>query len=145
MTFDAAGTYLLMVTGRSGDERASARVTVFVSDDGGPTPPGSSTVSVKPDVKAEGQNLVFKVVLSKPAADDVVVSFSSQDVTAVAGVDFVGRKGEITIPKGKSMAYIGVPTHTDRVTEGSETMRLTLTSVKGASIDVKSGSGTITD
>ena len=51
---------------------------------------------------------------------------------------------EVVIPKGDQRVYLGVRTIKDSRSEGSEVLRLKITSANGATIDDGTAKGTIT-
>ena len=52
--------------------------------------------------------LTFSVALSKAAPNDVTISYSFTDGTAISGVNYTNTSGTVTIPKGQQSATIDV-------------------------------------
>ena len=111
---------------------------------------GTPLVSVD-DAKAdEGEEVKFKVTLSKASTSDVTVEY---EVVIAAGNsaspgDVALGKGTLTIPAGQTSGTVSVATTQDAVREGTETFTLRLLSVSSnAAIDAKDGTatGTIPD
>jgi len=105
------------------------------------------TASVADVSLAEGNagvsNLTFTVQLSAPAAQQVSFVYSTQNVTAIAGVDYVARSGTLTIPAGASSGTIAVSVVGDTVFESNERFRLILSSATNATILDGDAFGTI--
>ena len=71
------------------------------------------------------------VRLQSPAAAAVDVSWTVQAGTATAGEDFVAGTGQVTFAPGQTERYVPVQVLDDRVTEGRETVLITLTGASG--------------
>jgi hypothetical protein len=74
----------------------------------------------------EGNPAVFTVSLSEPAPITFTVHYSTTNITAVAGQDYVHTEGVLTFTLGQSSKTISVPTLTDTYSEDTETFRLRL-------------------
>ena len=59
------------------------------------------------------------------------VSWTVQGGTATAGEDFVAGTGQVTFAAGQAERYVPVAVLDDRVTEGRETVLITLTGATG--------------
>ena len=81
------------------------------------------------------------VRLQSPASGAVDVSWTVQGGTATAGEDFVAGTGQVTFAAGQVERYVPVQVLDDRVTEGRETV---LVSITGASGNVVVGSPSTT-
>ena len=79
----------------------------------------------------EGDPLVFKVSVPEPAPQSVEVNY---DVSGAAAGDAAGA-GSVTIDAGQSSTEISIPTVNDDLDSDNQTVRVTLTSATGASID----------
>ncbi|MCG7201386.1 hypothetical protein MD273_16740 [Marinobacter pelagius] len=88
-------------SGNSGD------ITEGTTNDGGEDGPA---VSIDNVTVAQGQPAVFTVSLVTPAVTDLLVDFETRSDTAIAGIDFTGTTGTLTIPAGESSGTITVPT-----------------------------------
>ena len=81
----------------------------------------------------EGSTATFNFELDMPAPVDVVFSYSTEDIDAQAGSDYVAKSGQITIPAGETTATIDVETIDDTVyNEPTETFALNLSGLSGA-------------
>ena len=90
------------------------------------------TVNGSPDPVAEraGAQVAFTIDLSAPTNQDVLLTYSTMDGTAVAGSDFVGvRNGQVTIPAGSTSATVLIDLLADDLPESVESFRLHLDSV----------------
>ncbi|HEY6169414.1 MAG TPA: Calx-beta domain-containing protein [Verrucomicrobiae bacterium] len=65
-------------------------------------------------------NLVVSLKLSKAPTNSTVISYSTFDNTASAGVDYVATSGSVTIPVGVTNASFVVPVLGDVLVEGTE-------------------------
>ncbi len=95
----------------------------------------------------------FTVTLSEPAAQDVVISFTTADGTAISGGTGVGEQdygstsGTVTILAGQTSATIEVTVSGDNVYEITEQYNVNLTGIVSgpATIEDDQGIGTILD
>jgi Calx-beta domain/RTX calcium-binding nonapeptide repeat (4 copies) len=91
-------------------------------------------VNGSPDPLPEraGAHVAFTIDLSAPANEDVLLTYSTMDGTAVAGSDFVGvTNGQVTIPAGSTSATVLIELLADDVPEAVETFKLHLQSAVG--------------
>ena len=100
------------------------------------TPPADlPTISIAdaPSV-VEGAQAHFSVTLSKAAATDVVVQYTTVDDTAIAGSDYTARTGSFTIRAGQTTFDFVVQSTDDTVggERNPETFSASLTGVTGA-------------
>jgi hypothetical protein len=89
------------------------------------------TVTGSPDPVAEraGAQVGFTIDLSAPTNQDVLLSYSTMNGTAMAGSDFVGvRNGQVTIPAGSTRATVLIDLLADDLPESIESFRLHLDS-----------------
>ena len=101
-----------------------------------------ATVEEKEDAK----KLVFKVGLSGPVKQKVLLIYSTEDGTALAGSDYEAKRGSIVLQPGTTNATISVTLLDDELAEGDETFELLVTSdLDLAAVKVKRGSATILD
>ena len=87
------------------------------------------TVTGSPDPVAEraGAQVAFTIDLSAPTNQDVLLSYSTMNGTAMAGSDFVGvRNGQVTIPAGSTSATVLIDLLADDLPESIESFRLHL-------------------
>ncbi|MFN8487342.1 MAG: Calx-beta domain-containing protein [Caldilineaceae bacterium] len=71
------------------------------------------------------------VTLSAPVAQVVTVQYATKDGTAIAGKDYTASSGALTFNAGETVKAFKVPILNDTVTEGNETLQLTLSNAKG--------------
>lgn len=138
-----------------GDVRADAKTTNarvrLVRT--GPQPPVQPLPALRigrPAPLAEGDNgsadLVFPVVLDRPALTDVTVHYQTRDDSARAGEDYVAISGALTIPAGARTAQIVVPVVGDTNGEAPETFYVALHTVSNnARLVVAGNVGEIVD
>ena len=88
------------------------------------------------DVRAsEGAGaLEFTVSLADGATEAVTVDYATADGDALAGNDYTGTRGTLTIPTGASSGVISVPIIDDDVAEDDETFTLTLSNPSNAAL-----------
>ncbi len=116
--------------------------TITITDD------DAATLSVGPATVNEGEAAHFTVTLSREAAADVQLNWTTEDGTATAGSDYRAASGPLTISAGQTSATISVTTLEDFVTEETEafTVRITAPNLPpGVSLGTESATGTIND
>ncbi len=122
--------------------RSEATGTIINDDD----PP---TISVADATVVEGDrgstDLTFEVTLSAVSAIDAAVSYTTNDGSAVSGIDFAASSGRITVVAGTTEATIVVPVFGDTTPEAEETLTLVLSNPSNASLERSSATGTIVD
>ncbi|MDE0479763.1 MAG: hypothetical protein OXI13_09060, partial [Gammaproteobacteria bacterium] len=92
----------------------------------------SAAVLISDAPKAtEGQVMKFPVDLGAPAVDDVVLTWKTEDGTAVAGKDYTAANGRLTIPKGEQAAAVEVTTLQDTVDEPDQTFGVVVAKTSG--------------
>jgi hypothetical protein len=77
-------------------------------------------------IDEDGENVVVKFQLSKPATRPLVVLYAATEASAKAGEDFEAKSGVITFSTGSSNAEVQVPIIDDGEGEESETFNLFL-------------------
>ena len=98
------------------------------------------TVNGSPDPVPEraGAQVAFTIDLSAPTNEDVLLTYSTMDGTAVAGSDFVGvTNGRVTIPAGSTSATVLIDLLADDLPESVKSFKLHLDSA----VAVTSGTG----
>ncbi|MDB4470803.1 hypothetical protein N9063_00805, partial [Deltaproteobacteria bacterium] len=88
--------------GNSGDETEN--------DTNDPVPSDSPNLSATNASAPAGTEIVFTLTLSAASSEDVTISYATQDVTAVAGVDYTAQSGSVTIPAGDTSVTISIST-----------------------------------
>jgi hypothetical protein len=95
----------------------------------------SVTISSSPDPAPEraDAHVAFRIDLSAPWNEDVVLTYSTINGTAVAGSDFVGVSGgQVVIPAGSTSATVLIDVLSDNVPELVESFTLQLDSAVGS-------------
>jgi len=96
--------------------------------------------------KEDAKKLVFKLGLSKPAKQKVLLIYSTEDGTALAGSDYEAKRGTMVLQPGTTTTTVSVTLLDDELAEGDETFGLLVTSdLNLAELKVKRGSATILD
>ncbi|MES1216787.1 MAG: Calx-beta domain-containing protein [Bacteroidota bacterium] len=92
-------------------------------------------------------NAAFVVRINKRYPQDITVQYTTQDVTANAGVDYTMTSGTVTFPAdGDTLQTINVPVLGDLLDEANETFKVQLSNPVNATISgAGSATGTITD
>jgi hypothetical protein len=85
--------------------------------------------------------LTFTVTLTQPAAENVTVNYTTGDVTATAGSDYVAESGTVTFTPGDQTETITIDVNGDTFFEGNETLTVTLSN---ASVNANIADGTAT-
>ncbi|MBP9155989.1 MAG: beta-propeller fold lactonase family protein [Xanthomonadales bacterium] len=73
-------------------------------------------------------DLVFHVRLSRPSAIATSFNYATQNLSAIAGPDYLARSGTVAITAGQTLAEIRVPVLADATIEPREQFRLVLSS-----------------
>ena len=107
----------------------------------------SPMVSISDVTVTEGNagtvNATFQVTLSAPTSQQVTVTFSTADGTALAGTDYVGTSGTVTFNAGETSKTIAVVVNGDTINEPDETFFVNLSNPVNATIADGQGLGTI--
>jgi len=88
-------------------------------------------------------NATFQVTLSAPTSQQVTVTFSTGNGTAMAGTDYVGTSGTVTFNAGETSKTITVVVNGDTINEPNETFFVNLSNPVNATIADGQGLGTI--
>ncbi len=126
------------ITDSTGDS-ASAAVTVAVT--------GAPDVIIGDASVEEGNNLVFDVDLTHPYGEDLNLTLTLIDDTAVEGEDYIPATLTVLILAGSTHVTAIVASIDDAVVEGDEYLNITITAVNSGSVGDTSdtGRGTIID
>ncbi len=105
-----------------------------------PTPPavddrGLPTVSIEDASAMEGDDLEFRVVLSKAVRHRVKVYWATRPGTATAGRDYKSAAGAVVFRPGVTERRIRVRTMEDSHNDPDETMQVRLSSPRGVLIE----------
>jgi hypothetical protein len=85
----------------------------------------------------------FTVVLDRPSAGVVSVSYATRDGTALAGSDYVAASGTLDFVPGERVQTVRVLVNRDALDEGSETFHLELSNASGATAPDPRGTATL--
>ncbi len=85
----------------------------------------------------------FKISLDKQEGSDIKLQYSTSDGSATAGQDYVSITDTVTIPAGSENILIDITVNGDKVVEGDETFRVTLSIVTGPGL-ITDGTGVCT-
>lgn len=130
------------VTGRVG---WSGSISVLSGIDATLLPRLRIADALSPEGDSSLPPLVFPVSLSAPSASPVTVQFSTRNLDAVAGVDYIGASGTLTFAPGQTQAFVFVRMLADARDEGHRSLRLELRLPEGAILETPSATGTILD
>ncbi|MDX8390123.1 MAG: Calx-beta domain-containing protein, partial [Mariprofundaceae bacterium] len=112
-----------------------------------PIPPVVPVLSISGGSVSEGYagytTLSFTITLDQATTVDVAVDYTTGNISAIAGSDYVATSDTLTIPAGETTASIDVNIIGDRTFEGSELLRVTLSNPLAATIGTASATGTI--
>ena len=86
---------------------------------------------------------VFTVRLTAASAQQVTVSFATQNGTATAGSDYTARSGQVVFPAGATSRTVAVVILSDALNEADETFSLMLPAAANAVVLDSQGVGTI--
>ena len=89
--------------------------------------------------------MYFEVQLSSATWDTVTVNWSTADGTATAPDDYVAASGTLTFAPMEHLATFTVLVNADALTEGSETLQVTLSAPTNATLARATAVGTIRD
>lgn len=117
----------------SGGEVTTSNSTITILDD---DPVGSPILSIASVTQSEGNgvgptNFNFTVTLNALSGSNVVVNYTTNDVTATGGVDYSTTSGTLTIPAGSLTGTITVPVLHDVVNEINEAFTVALSGGSG--------------
>ncbi len=135
----------------------SAFISIALTGCGGAGEDGSDTTneqSTTPMVSVDGASvnegsrgnteLTLPIRLSATPSEDVEVTYSFEDVTAVNGEDYVASDGKLTIPAGTRRAEIVLTVLSDDMHEPDETFKVHLESATNAVLSTRGKTATIT-
>ena len=96
--------------------------------------------------KEDAKKLVFNLGLSGPVEQKVLLIYSTEDGTALAGSDYEAKRGSVVLQPGTTNTTVSVTLLDDDLAEGDETFELLVTSdLNLATVKVKRGLATILD
>nr|WP_321982751.1 Calx-beta domain-containing protein [uncultured Cohaesibacter sp.] len=132
----------------AGGEETLSATGVILDDDG----TGSDlALFVSDPIIKEGDNgtkqVVFEIQLSEPYDQDLTLSYTTRNGTAIAGSDYIAKNGTITFDAGQTTASVVVNLKGDTTVEDSESFSLVVTPTGAItnSVDDATGIATILD
>ncbi|MGI8982308.1 MAG: Calx-beta domain-containing protein [Pirellulaceae bacterium] len=146
----------------NGDTKFEATETFTVTLTGG-IPPGSfnivdtigmgaitnddaqPTLTVADVAVAEGSPAVFTIILSNTTDQNVIVTYSTFNQSAIAPDDYATQAGTVTILAGQTTATVTVPTVDDNIDEPNETFLLVVTGATNVITSDGTANGIIND
>ncbi|TIM26426.1 MAG: hypothetical protein E5Y63_29560 [Mesorhizobium sp.] len=143
---DGTGSALriTLATLSSGAGVTASHFTIMID-----TPPLSVSAATLDPLAEDSGGIYFLVSLQTPAREDVVVTYSTADGTALGGSDFVAaNSAQIVIAAGNASAYVRIDLLDDSSAEGMETFSLVIESAQlassGQSLAVTTGTAVAT-
>ena len=135
----------------------SAFISIALTGCGGAGEDGSDTTneqSTTPMVSVDGASvnegsrgnteLTLPISLSATPSEDVEITYSFEDVTAVNGEDYAASGGKLTIPAGTRRAEIVLTVQSDDIHEPDETFKVHLESATNADLSTRGKTATVT-
>jgi hypothetical protein len=93
----------------TGDSAAESRAAAVIEVPKAESDPPPVAVKASVDPAAAGADMVFKIELSRPAEQTVVLIYGTVDGTAKAGEDYEAQQGVVTLAPGTRSAEVHVP------------------------------------
>ena len=145
---ESSETVILTLTAGSGYQVGSpAKHTLTITANDAPPPPPPkpiATVSIHDASAEEGQEMTFTVRIEPAASSPMILSWTMVDVSAVAGEDYSGSGGTVTVAAGAGTASFQVTTVDDRIDEDDETFTVTLSDDLPAGVSFAAAGGVAT-
>lgn len=127
----------------------SLLLIVTACDDPNPTNNRFSQITAESITVAEANQIqeeAISIFLDNPSTQEIIVTYSTENGTALAGSDYRSIQGEtLTIPPGEVTASITLTILADEFKEDNESFFVNLTSAINASINTERIEVTITD
>lgn len=147
---EADETFSFILSGPSGATLARATAVGTITNDDAAGPPAGTTVSVADASISEGNAGIayanFVITLSAPAAQPVLVRYTTADRTAaVFDRDYMAAVGSVAFAVGETSKTVSVAVMGDTRLEVDETFSFIISSAVGATIARGTGVGTITN
>jgi lysophospholipase L1-like esterase len=144
-----AGTQVLRLTFGGGNDQDIRSFSITPTGAPPPPPPPSVAIAAVAPTVTEGASTFaeFRVGLNAVQSENVVVSLSTANGTALAGADFAGVSGIVlVIPAGTVSATARVSLLNDSIAEGNETFAVNIVSATraGAPVTVSAASASVT-
>jgi len=115
---------------------------VIIDDDAG-GPPGVSIGDASVDEgDAQTRTVTLNVTLPTPAASSFALHYSTSDITAIAGSDYVAKSGKVSFSAGQFIKTIVIKIGANTTVDGDRNFAVILSSSTGSPI--VRGTGTVT-
>jgi 6-phosphogluconolactonase (cycloisomerase 2 family) len=137
-------TYFIDLSAVDNALAARSEVTATILDDDDEVRIGVADLAA-PEPQAGAGPMQFEVTLSRPSPVNVSFTFSTQDMSALAGSDYSSASGQITLPAGTLTASIAIPLLADAAIEPDEQFKLLLSDPINAQLARSEVLGTILD
>ena len=109
-------------------------------------PPSALSVADATAEESPGATLNFAITLDRAPTGTVSVDWATSDGTAKAGSDYTEASGRlIFLPGGARSKMVRVAVLPDEESEGTETIKLTLSNASGATLADATATGTVSD
>ena len=146
-TTDESNETVVLTLGKAANATiATGTGTGTITDDDG-TPVASIDSPSVTEGDSGTATLTFTVSLSSPSSKEVTVNYAEgTGGTATSGTDYTALAGgTLTFAAGDTSRTVAVTVHGDTLPEADETIPVTLSEPKNATLGTATGTGTITD
>jgi hypothetical protein len=114
-------------------KKNSATVTIINDDNPPPIENNCDIASnICQSIQEPDDGLIsdLEIILSMNEAQslDVIFTYETEDVTATAGIDYIGSSGTISIPAGSTQTSLVIPVLGDLIGESTETFKINFNS-----------------
>src|SRR5262249_24915160 len=89
--------------------------------------------------------MTFTETLAKASPQDITVQYTTTNNTAIAGTNYVGTSGSLTIPAGQTTGTVSVKVLGDGIDTVNESFYLDISNASHGTITRSRGVGSITD
>ncbi|MEO1246843.1 MAG: Calx-beta domain-containing protein [Pseudomonadota bacterium] len=86
------------------------------------------------EADSDTRTLALPIFLDAPATEELTVTYTTGDVTAVAGEDYAAARTTLTIPAGADSATVPIETFGDTTVEPNEGFQVTLSELQGPAV-----------
>ncbi len=131
--------------GRLLKDRFNGELDALVDAGVGELDPPIVSVVNRSGIEGADDVIRFRIDLSEPSDDAVVVTYETRANSALAGEDFEATSGSVTISAGETRGFVEVRLLDDAAKEADERFFLDLTAAEGAEIGDGRARGLIVD
>lgn len=96
----------------------------ITSEDTGPPPPQGVAISIAPVSAAEGATAAVNLVRTGDLSGYTSINVDEQDISAIAGADYVRTSPSMTFSPGESVKTVSIPINADGANEGDEMFKV---------------------